>query len=171
MPVSQFRMPKAGMFDATGRLTRAGHRFLTGVETAIRTPGGATASDAEGFLTPGNLGVLTSGVWEAMAPEPVSLHDVFTPDLGRRLDFAVTLTGVTVMRFPIDIPSPACPFFSVEFHQDAVGGRILQFDSAFVGEAVEILDSANDTTLCGFKVLSNGSTWTGWTIKGIEFAL
>lgn len=170
MPVSQFRMPKAGMFDAEGRLTKAGHKFLTGVETAVRARGG-TASSAEEFMTPGNLGVLTSAVWETMAPEPVSLHDVFTPDLGRRLDFDVTLTGVTVARFPINIPSPACPFFSVEFHQDAIGGRILQFDSAFVGEPIEILDSANDTTLCGFKVLSNGTTWTGWAIKGIEFAL
>ena len=170
MPVSQYRMPKAGMFDATGRLTKAGHRFLTGVETAIRTPGGATASTAEQFLTPGNLGVLTSSVWETMAPEPTTLHDVFTPDLGHRLDYDVTLNGVTVMRFPINLPSPAFPFFSVLFRQDTVGGRILQFDSAFLGEAVEILDGANDMTLCGFKVLT-ASSWTGWAIKGIEFAL
>jgi hypothetical protein len=167
MPVSQFRMPKAGMFDAGGRLTKAGHKFLTGVETAVRAKSG-TASTAEEFLTPGNSAVLTSGLWEAMAPEPTSLHDVFTPDLGHRLDYDITLTGVTVMRLPINVPLPALPFFSVLFRQDAVGGRILQFDGAFQGEGIGILDSGRDATLCGFKMLT-ATSWTGWAIKLLEF--
>jgi len=165
-----FKMPKAGMFDAQGRLTPAGHRFLTGIETAVNSRTQGVAGTAEDVLTPSEKVIQTQGLWETMATEGQSGADIFTPDLGHRLDFQWTLTGVTTMAFPANIPAGAYPFFSVLFIQDGSGGRMLSMGSGYVGEAVEILDGANDMTLCGFKVLG-AAAFTGWAIKGIEAAI
>lgn len=166
--MTTFKMPKAGLYDAQGRITKAGHKYFTGIENAVNQGNFslAQAGDADGVLEGGNKLIRSDGLWETMANEPESGFDTFTPDLGHRLDFEFTLTGATVMRFPANVPFPGLPFFSVLFRQDATGGRSLTFDGGFAGEAVEILDAANDATLCGFKVLST-TQWTGWAIKGM----
>jgi hypothetical protein len=163
-------MPKGGILGKNGKLNKAGHHYVTGIQRAASRQSNPLADTAPKLLAAGPAIALTSGIWQTMDTAVASGAEIFRPDLGDRLDFEFTLTGATVMLFPDSVPEGAYPFFSVEFRQDEVGGRPLSFDASFVGEPIEILDAANDATICGFKVRRNG-TYTGWAIKGIEAAL
>lgn len=161
----KLQMPKGGLTGADGKLTAPGQHYLAEVGDRLSN---APAGDASTLLLGGDALVAAQALWDTMVSDVSSGAGHWSPNIGAKLDFVRTVTGVTVIDYPSNVPEAASLFYSAMIKMDGVGGWAVTMGEGFEGEAPSLLTDAFDKTLVGFKV-TGPATWTAWAIKGIEF--
>jgi hypothetical protein len=160
-------MPKGDLVDGQGRLTAAGRHYLAALGNRVADKPAETAAE---LLAGGPAMVRAQALWDTMFTDVSEGAGHWSPDLSQKLDFRRTVTGATVIDYPVNALEGASLFYSVELVMDGIGGWPVTFGGGFAGEAPVIFTNANDITLLGFK-LRGPSSFTAWAVKGISVSV
>lgn len=159
-------MPVGSLIGADRQLTPAARAYLAAIGNRVTNKPATTAAE---LLAGASTLVEAQAIWDALVTDKSSGAGHWSPDLAVKLDFWRTITGATVIDYPLHPFANAALFYSVRVIMDGNGGWPVTFGDGFEGEEPVILDGANDITMLGFQVTGPAS-FTAWAIKGIEFA-